>query len=77
MTSAICRGLGEEHILHDDEGVLQRLGIDAVARDWVRTDDVERGEFAAAGGFEDLEHVETAVSRRVVLAEGALPASGV
>ena len=33
-------------------------GIDAVARDWVRADDIERGEFAASGGFEDLQHVE-------------------
>jgi hypothetical protein len=33
-------GLGQEHLLDDDEGVLQRCGIDAVAGDWVRADNV-------------------------------------
>ena len=39
-------GLGEEHVLHDDEGVLERGGVDAVAGDGVGADDVERGEIA-------------------------------
>ena len=58
-------GLGEEHVLNDDEGVLERGGVDAVAGDGVRADDVEGGEFASAGGLEDLEHVETGCSRGV------------
>ena len=51
-------GLGEEHVLHDDEGVLEGGGVDAVACDWVGVDDVEGGEFALGCGVEDLEHVE-------------------
>ena len=64
-----CGGLGEEHVLHDEECVLQRGGIDAVAGDGVGADDVERGEFAAAGRFEDLEHVEAGRGGSVVLGE--------
>ncbi len=60
-------GLGEEHVLHDDEGVLERGGIDAVAGDGVRADDVERGELALGGGVEDLEHVEAGLGGSGVL----------
>ena len=72
------RGLGEEHLLHDDEGVLEGCWVDAVAGDRVGADDVESGEFAAAGGFEDLEHVEAGrrwecCTRR----RSVLPATGV
>ena len=45
-------GLGEEHVLHDDEGVLEGRGVDAVARDRIRADDVEGGEIALAGCVE-------------------------
>ncbi len=69
MTSASCCGLGEEHLLHDDEGVLEECGVDVVARDGVGVDDVEGGEFAAAGCFEDLEHVEAVVGGGVVLCD--------
>ena len=47
-------GLGKEHILHDDEGVFQRAAVDAVARDRVRSDDVERGEIAGVCRVEHL-----------------------
>ena len=50
---------------------LSACGIDAVARDGIGADDVERGEFAAARGVEDLEHVEAGLGGRVVLGEGA------
>ena len=65
-------GLGEEHVLHDDEGVLERGGVDAVARDGVRADDVEGGELAFAGGVEHLEHVE-AGRRRATLYSAKVP----
>ena len=37
-------GLRHEHVLHDDEGVLERGCFDAVTQDGVRADDVERRE---------------------------------
>ncbi len=66
----VVRGLGEEHLLYDDEGVLEDGRIDTVAGDRVGADDVEGGEFAPAGRFEDLKHVEAGVGGGVVLAEG-------
>ncbi len=71
-TSASGGGLGEEHLLHDDEGVLEGGGVDAVACDWIRADDVERGELTATGGVEDLEQIEARRRwRRCTLGEGA------
>jgi hypothetical protein len=50
-------GLGEEDVLHDDEGVLERCGIDAVALPgWSRRRRARRARHVC--GIEDLEHVE-------------------
>ncbi len=65
-------GLGEEHVVDDDEGVLERGGVDAVAADGVGADDVEGGELTFTGGFKDLEEVEAGGGGGVVLGEGGV-----
>ena len=52
------RGLGEEHVLNDNEGIAEGGGIDLEAGDGVGADHVEGGEIAAGGCVEDAEHVE-------------------
>ena len=51
-------GLGEEHVLDDEEGVFEGGGVDGVAGDGVGADDVESGQGAGGGGVELLEEVE-------------------
>src|SRR6516165_5034399 len=53
----IAVGLGEEHILNDQEDVLQGRGIDAVTGNRIRTDDIECGQVALTGGVEHLDQV--------------------
>ena len=47
-------GFGEEKILHDDECVLERCGIELGARSRIGADDQQCAEFAVRGGFEHL-----------------------
>jgi hypothetical protein len=51
-------GFGEEDVLDDDEGVLERCGVCAVGFDGIGADDVERAEGALRCGIEHLRSVE-------------------
>ena len=67
-------GLGEEHVLDDDEGVFERRRIDAVAGDRIGADDVEGGELAASGGIEHLDEIEAGLGGQgaaIFLGEGS------
>ncbi len=50
----MMRGLGQEHVLHDDEALRERERIDVVAADRIRADDVKRFELAGLGCVDHL-----------------------
>ena len=50
--------LGQEHVLHDDEALGKGEGIDVVARDGIRADDVQRLQLAFLGSVHHLQQVQ-------------------
>ena len=68
------RGLGHEHLLHDEKGIFERLAADAIAGDRIRTDDIERGQLTAARGIEHLDEIHPRSLRQgasVLLGKGS------